>query len=95
MNAREHNIPRSRGSAAPVERTLGLAAEHFAAKEFTNVQTHKYTHDHFSRRVARARLLNSMRETPGRPGLAFLGEYRKGVEQWRPQYEFSSPSGSS
>jgi hypothetical protein len=71
---------RSRGCAAPVERTLGKAAEHVAAKEITNVRAYENTHDHFSRKVARARLLNSLRETPGRPGVAFLGEYRKGVE---------------
>ena len=71
--------PGSRGSAAPVERSLGEAAEHVAAKEITNVRAYENTRDHFSRRVARARLLNSLRETPGRPGFAFLGEYRKGV----------------
>jgi len=72
----------SHGCAAPDERRLGQAAEHVAAKEITNVREYENTHDHFSWRVARARLLYSVRETPGRPGFAFLGEYRKGVERW-------------
>jgi hypothetical protein len=45
---------RSRGSAAPVERTLGKMAEHIAAKEIANVQTYETIHDHFSWKVARA-----------------------------------------
>jgi hypothetical protein len=80
MNTRGLFPPGSRGSAAPVERSLGEAAEHVAAQEITNVRAHENTNDRFSRRVARARLLSSLRETPGRPGYTFLGEYRKGVE---------------
>jgi hypothetical protein len=68
------------GCAAPVERSLGQTTEHAAAKELTNVQSQDYVHDHFSRKVAGARLLNALRRTPVDAGFAFLEKCRKGVE---------------
>jgi hypothetical protein len=70
--------------------------QHHASKEITKTQAFQNTNDFFSRMVARARLLCSLKGRPGRkPGLAFLGKCRKGVEPWVPFLEFSSPSGSS
>ena len=70
----------SRRCAAPVERTLGKPPEHVAAKEITNAQTYETIHDHFSWKVARRRLLDSLRETPGRPRLRLPQRVSKGVK---------------